>query len=213
MAEDETTWFESLYAAADGDPSGVPWARLAPHPGIVAWIDQPGLDLEGVHACVVGCGLGDDAAELARRGCRVTAFDISPTAIRWARDRFPDLGVEWRVADLFDLPEDLLGSAGLVVEVRTVQSLPRHLRDAAMLAVSSLVGEGGYLVAMALLATSDDVAQGWEGPPWALAPSELAAYRAGGLERLSLDHPHEPGPDGAMEVRLTYHRQAGPGAA
>ncbi|PWG72600.1 SAM-dependent methyltransferase, partial [Enterococcus hirae] len=79
--------------------------------------------------------MGDEAADLARRGCRVTAFDISPTAVAWAQQRFPDLDVDWRVLDLLDLPGDLRGAFGLVVEVRTVQSLPASRRDDAMHAI------------------------------------------------------------------------------
>lgn len=186
----------------------MPWARLTPHPLIVSWLDQPGLEVSGSDTCVVGCGLGDDAAELAGRGCRVTAFDVSETAVAWARRRFPDLPIDWRVVDLFALPDDLRGAFGLVVEVRTVQSLPATHRDAAMQAIASLVAEGGYLVATALMATSDEVARTWEGPPWALAPSELAAYRAAGLERVALEHPQAPDAQGTIETRLTFTRPA-----
>jgi SAM-dependent methyltransferase len=205
---DVSGWFEPLYAAAGGDAAAVPWAKLEPHPYLMSWLDQPGLELAGVDAVVVGCGLGDDAVALARRGVRVTAFDVSATAIAWARQRFPDVAVDWHVADLFDLPSTLVGAFGLVVEVRTVQSLPQSHRDAAMLAVGSLVGPGGYLITTVLLATTDEAARTWSGPPWALAPSELAAYRAAGLERLALEHPRGADASGAMEVRLTYHRPA-----
>lgn len=199
-------WFEPLYAEAQGDPAAVPWAHQEPHPHLVAWLDQPGLDVTGVDAVVVGCGLGDDAAELARRGCRVTAFDLSPTAIAWARRRFPDLDIQWVVADLLDLPDHLVGAFGLVVEVRTVQSLPASVRDEAMLAIGSLVGDGGWLLASLLLATSDEAARAWEGPPWALAPAELTAWKAVGLERMSLDHPLVTPDHTTMMVRVTFRR-------
>ncbi len=217
LRDQATAWFEPLYRDADGNPAVVPWARLEPEPLVHAWLDQPGLDVAGVDVVVVGCGLGDDAAELARRGCRVTAFDVSPTAVDWARDRFPDLSVDtptagritWEVADVLDLPDHLVGAFGLVVEVRTVQSLPGTVRDDAMLGIASLVGPGGYLVATTLVATSDEAASRVQGPPWAQAPAELAAYRAGGLERVSLDHPPEPAGD-AMAVRLVFHRRVPP---
>jgi SAM-dependent methyltransferase len=172
---------------------------------VTSWLDQPGLDVTGVDAVVVGCGLGDEAAELARRGCRVTAFDVSPTAVTWARERFPGLDVEWRVVDLLALPADLVGAFGLAVEVRTIQSLDPADRDLGMQAVASLLGPGGWLVATLLLATSDQVARDWQGPPWAVAPSELAAYRAAGLVRVGLDHPPGGG-EPAMEVRLVMRR-------
>ncbi len=205
-----TDWFDPLYRDADGDPAGIQWAALAPHPHLVAWLDRPGLDVTGVDAVVVGCGLGDDAAELARRGCRVTAFDVSATAVDWAWRRFPDLDVRWEVADVLDLPDHLVGAFGLVVEIRTVQSLPGTVRDAAMQGIASLVGSGGWLLATTLLATSDEAARRWKGPPWAQAPAELAAYRVGGLERISLDHRPGHADDDAMSVRLTFQRPAAP---
>jgi SAM-dependent methyltransferase len=205
VSDEATTWFEPLYAGAGGDVGQVPWARGAPSPALLAWLDQPGLDVSGSDVLVVGCGLGDDAAELARRGCRVTAFDISATAVAWARDRFADLDVVWRVEDLLALPDELRASAGLVVEVRTAQSLPEEVRGDAMAAVASTVAPGGLLVHVGLVATNPRAAHEWQGPPWALAPDELVAYERSGLRRLALAHPGDvDGP--AMEVVLTMQR-------
>lgn len=207
MPDEATDGFDALYAEAQGDARRIPWARGQAHRYVTAWLDQPGLDVTGVDAVVVGCGLGDEAADLARRGCRVTAFDISPTAVDWARRRFPDADVDWQVLDLFDLPGHMRQAYGLVVEVRTVQSLPGDRRDEAMHAIASLVGPGGVLVATLLLATSDTAARAWQGPPWALAPSELATYAMAGLERQGLDHPPGQQDQPAMEVRLVMTRR------
>lgn len=207
MSRDGTAWFEPLYEEADGDPSRVPWARDGASPHLLAWLDQPGLEVAGSDALVVGCGLGDDAAELARRGCRVVAFDLSATAVAWARRRHRDVDVSWRVADLLDLPADLVASAGLVVEVRTVQSLPEEARAEAMAAIATTVAPGGVLVHVGLVATSPRSAHEWEGPPWALAPDELAAYERAGLRRLDLAHPADADA-AAMEVVLTMERPA-----
>lgn len=209
MDRNGTDWFEPLYEAAAGDPAAVPWARQAPSPLLLSWLDQPGLEVAGSDALVVGCGLGDDAAELARRGCRVVAFDVSPTAVAWARQRFAATDhagdVTFRTADLLDLPDDLVGSAGLVVEVRTVQSLPEELRGDAMQAIASTVAPGGLLVHAGLVATNPRAAATWQGPPWALSPDELRVYEAAGLERLALAHPTGT-EDDAMQVVLTLQR-------
>lgn len=157
---------------------------------------------------MVGCGLGDDAVELARRGYEVVAFDVAESAVAWARERFPKAGVDWRVVDLLDAPDDLVGAFDLVVDVRTVQSLPGVVRDAAMHAIGNLAAPGGVVLAVTLVAASNEVSRSWQGPPWAQAPSELAAYRAAGLERVALEHP-DADERGAMEVRLTLQRPAG----
>jgi len=85
---DAVGWFEALYAGAKGDPRAVQWADLLPNPHYVAWAEHRELRGEGKRALVVGCGLGDDAEDLARRGFRVVAFDVSATAIAWCRRRF-----------------------------------------------------------------------------------------------------------------------------
>lgn len=147
--------------------------------------------MDGVDAVIVGHGVADEVAELARRGCRVTSVDLTDGDV-----------------DLLDLPDRLRGAFGLVVELHSVQSLPASDRDAAMQHVASLVGPGGFLLATTLLATSDTASRTWDGPPWALAPSELAAYAAAGLERVGLDHPPVDEDEPAMEVRLVMRRPA-----
>ncbi len=204
-AGDPLGWFDALYRRADRRTQSIPWAELGPHPYVTDWLADPVVAPPGRRAAVVGCGLGDDAVAVADHGFEVTAFDVSSEAVAWARERFPKAAVDWRVIDLLALPDDLAGGFDLVVEVRTVQSLPGVVRDAAMHAVASLAAPGGVVVAVTLVATDAQRARAWRGPPWAQAPSELAAYRAGGLERVALEHP-DPQGQRAMEVRLTWQR-------
>lgn len=206
-----TGWFEPLYADAAGDAARVPWGGATPHPYVESWLADPVLVPPGDRAVVVGCGLGADARSLLEHGYDVTAFDIAPSAVTWARERLP-ASVALRTADLLDLDEDLRGAFDLVVEVRTVQSLPGLVRDAAMHAVATLAAPGGVVVVVTLLATSATAAAAWDGPPWAQAPAELAAYRAGGLERVALEHA-DPAGDAALDVRLTFVRPSGGGAS
>jgi SAM-dependent methyltransferase len=129
-------FFESLYAGAGDDYSQIPWARLSPRPVLVDWLDaEP--PAAGTVALVVACGLGDDAEELARRGCVVDAFDVSATAIDMARHRFPDSSVRYLVADLFHLPWSWRERFELIIEVQTIQSLPPSAHRAAVAAIST----------------------------------------------------------------------------
>lgn len=201
-----TEWFEPLYARANRDASAVPWAGMEPMPQLVSWLDQLDGGVDGLTALVVGCGLGDDAAELARRGAIVTAFDVSATAVQWARERFGELGIDFVVADLFDLPAGWARSFDVVVEVRTIQSLPPSVRAPASAAVGRCVGPQGLLVVVALLATSQAAREAAGGPPWPLAPAELADFRVDGLDRLELAHPRDSG--AAMDVVATFARSA-----
>jgi hypothetical protein len=204
-----TGWFEPLYAAAHARDrvADVPWGTGG-HPYLLDWLAAPSLPLpDRPSVCVVGAGLGDDAVAVAEAlpDAEVVAFDVAPSAVAWARDRHAGRGVRFEVADLLALPEGWRGTFDLVVEVRTVQSLPGVVREAAMHAIGTLVAPGGALVAVGLLATSADAARRAGGPPWPQAPSELAAYRAAGLARVALEHP-PAGEDGVVEVRSTWRR-------
>lgn len=161
---------------------------------------------------VVGCGLGDDAAALAERGYDVTGIDLAPTALRWARRRFRHLAIDWRRLDLLDADARaaLEGRFDLVVEVATVPYLPGVVREAAMDAIGRLAAPGGVLVVVTWLATGAKRSDATPGPPWGQAPSELAAYRSGGLVRLALEHPPRDTVMGPLlEARVTLQRPRG----
>jgi SAM-dependent methyltransferase len=173
-----TGWFEPVYAAAHGDAERVPWADEKVNRWLVQWLDAQAPTRSGENAVVVGCGLGDDAEELAKRGYDVVAFDVSPTAIEWAKERFPDTSVQYRVADLFELPSSMQSAFDFVFEAYTLQALPASVRGIAVDAVASLVAPGGELLAVMRGTESDDPG---EGPPWPLTRKELSGMEAAGL--------------------------------
>ena len=96
-------------------------------------------------ALIVACGLGDDAEEVSRRGYQVTAFDLVPAAIGHCRERFPGSAVSYQVADLFRLPGGWSRAFYLVVEIRTLQSLPLAQRADAAAIIAGTVRPGGRL--------------------------------------------------------------------
>ena len=136
----------------------------------------------GPRALIVGCGLGDDAEEAARRGYQVTAFDLSPTAIRDCRERFPGSAVDYQVADLFQLPVSWRLAFGLVAEIRTLQSLPLAQRADAARAIAATVRPGGWLFVHCL--GRDDDERG-DRPPVAGQPARAARSATRGCARPS----------------------------
>ena len=199
---DPTAFFEPLYVAAAAGREAVPWDRGGPHPLIDEWArDVAG---EGRTALVVGAGLGPDAELLAERGFAVTAFDVSPTAIATARERFPGSPVDYRVADLLDPPPDWSQAFDLVVESLTVQSMPVEFHAPAIANVAGLVAPGGTLL---VVAAQRDAADGpVDGPPWPLTRAEVEAFAGGGLETVRLDDVREP--DTPPRWRAQFRRPA-----
>jgi SAM-dependent methyltransferase len=176
--DDPTGWFEPLYADAKGDPTAIQWADLQPNPHLFAWLADTGVAGAGRRALVVGCGLGDDAEELARRGFAVVAFDVAPTAVAWCRRRFPDSAVDYRVADLLDPPAAWDHAFDLVVEIYTLQVLPPDARARAITTIARFVADGGGVLVVARGRATEDP----PGPmPWPLTRRELAGLAATGL--------------------------------
>tara|TARA_Y100000588_G_scaffold308660_1_gene333336 strand:- start:18814 stop:19467 length:654 start_codon:yes stop_codon:yes gene_type:complete len=157
------SWFEELYQESDRDRGLIPWDWKEPHPFLVDWIEN----FEGNHgrALVVGCGLGEDAAFLSTRGWQVTAFDISESAVEWARKLHPQIPVEWVVEDLLNTPDSWHGKFDLVLEVHILQAIPREISKMASKRLSPLVATGGHLVCIGRI---DDSEEEQTGPPWPL---------------------------------------------
>lgn len=174
--DDPVGWFEELYNAGEAGDIELPWSRTDPHPLLAEWVAARGIHGPG-RAVVVGAGLGADAEYIAARGFDTTGFDVSETAVRVCRERWPGSPVQYRVADLLDLPADWRGAFDLVVEVLTVQALPVALRSRATDGVRGLLAPGGTLVVVALRA-QDGVAPE-PGPPYPLTRGDVEAFGAG----------------------------------
>jgi SAM-dependent methyltransferase len=187
-AGDPTGWFEQLYAEAGAGTAEVPWDVPRPSKLLAGWVRDNALTGAGRTALVVGCGLGRDAEFLAGLGFATTAFDISATAVRIARERHPGSPVEYGVADLLDPPPQWRGAFDLVLESNNVQALPKPVRDRAIAAVGPLVAPGGTLLVLAAASRGDAEPGGTENggteagtPPWPLTRAEIDAFAAPGL--------------------------------
>ena len=175
---DATGWFDALYKEAEGNNEKIPWADLEPNKFLVSFAEKTNLQGNGRKALVVGCGLGDDARFLADLGFKVTAFDISPTAIDWAKQIHAETGIEFAVADLFDAPKDWLKAFEFVLEVYTIQPLPLEMREKVIDAIAQFVAEKGKLVVVTRGREDDE--QPTE-LPWALSRKDLSRFEFNGL--------------------------------
>jgi SAM-dependent methyltransferase len=193
--------YEGFYRRAGQNLAGIPWAAMAPDPSLVGWLDGRKRPAAGARALVVGCGLGDDAEYVARRGFLTTAFDFSPTAIERCRERFPSSAVDFQVADLFRLPTAWASAFDLVVEVRTLQSIPVDLRAAAVIAIGAKLAPGGLLFVHSFGAPDGER---FDGPPWPVTATELALLAEAGVERVQ--YTEEPVSRRACSFSAVYRR-------
>ncbi len=170
-----SAWFEEFYQWAGDDAGQVPWADGAPHPLFEEWLSTRQLG----KVAVIGCGLGDDAERLVAQSEEVWAFDVSRTAVEWARKRFPNTTVRYEEADLFNLPANETNTYDQVIEIYTLQALPPESREAARTALASLLAPGGELVIITRWRRPEDEL----GPvPWPLLKAELEAFKDLGLQ-------------------------------
>lgn len=143
---DPTGWFDSIYKNANGDHTKVFWADLEPSSYLLNYLKENPINKESKKACVIGCGVGDDAEALSQFGFEVIAFDIAPSAIELCKKRFPNTKVNYLVADLFDYPKEWFENFNLVYECNTIQVLPGEYRKKARSAMSSMLAKDGIIL-------------------------------------------------------------------
>ncbi len=199
-------WFEALYEEAlvkRGERRLVPWAEAAPRFRLQAWLaEHPG---DGRRAIDIGCGLGDNARLLAEAGWQVSAFDLSETAIEWARKQPGAQAISYHVADLFALPAAWEGGFDLVHETYTLQAMPQSHVEKAIGHVARLVAPGGTVLVMC---RARDAGEAAEGPPWPLCLDQLAPFAAAGLEQSLLEEFWDEGDPPIRHFLLEYRRPA-----
>jgi SAM-dependent methyltransferase len=205
-AGEPTAWFDRLYVEGVDGSTTLAWDRAEPNPLLVrAFEQQPHLrDGRAKRAVVVGAGLGADAAYVAQLGYQTTGFDVSPTAMRIAAERIPE--VEFLAADLFRLPPEWRQAFDLVVEIYTVQALPIALQPEATAHVADFVRAGGTLLVIAAARDDNTPDDSIEGPPWPLTRAAINAFTTPDLNLIQLDHTPSPNDPTLYRWRAEYLR-------
>jgi SAM-dependent methyltransferase len=83
-----------------------PWMNPYKFPEIMPRIEAEAMQLQDRHLLEIGCGMGFDSAEFLKRGVKVTATDLTPAAVRLARQHFELFGLQpadARVENVLDL--------------------------------------------------------------------------------------------------------------
>lgn len=173
-------WFEPLYADAGSNGAGVPWANMETHPSFANWLNHNPLKGDGKLALVVGCGMGDDAIELESLGYQVTAFDVSETAIKFCKQRFPHSKVDFVRADLLEHQARWQRKFDFVLEIFTVQALPPKYEKELIQNISGFVAVDGQVLVVAEVGRDERSFE--NGPPWVLTTGHVDAFESCGLE-------------------------------
>ena len=181
---DPTGWFEQLYRESEEGRSAVPWVELRANPKLLEFWLHHRLEVRGKRALEIGCGVGDDAEQLAEWGFETTAFDISETAIQRCRRRFPESRVAYVTADLLKPPTEWAGAFDFVLDINTFQVLPASAREVAMRSAAGFVRGGGHLLVIARAREESDPPGEM---PWPLTRRELARFTEFGLRELSFE--------------------------
>ena len=111
----------------------------------------------------LGCGRGQYAPELARRGWQVVGIDNVPAAIAEARRR--DARAAYVVGDVTDLPAAGLGTFDFFLDVGCFQGLHAEQRAAEGHGVTTLANAGATLLMLAF------------GPTWMRSLLEGVSYK------------------------------------
>ena len=146
--EDPATFWENRYSAAGQSWSGRPNAAL----------EREAADLTPSTAIDLGCGEGGDALWLARGGWRVTAVDISPSALALGEATAVSGGlsgsIRWQQADLAEWqPEDTYD----LVTAHFLHSPVELPREVILRRAATAVAPGGLLLVVGHAGV----------PPWA----------------------------------------------
>jgi 2-polyprenyl-3-methyl-5-hydroxy-6-metoxy-1,4-benzoquinol methylase len=200
---DATGWFEELYTQAQGNEQAIHWADMEVNPNLVGWLDRRNVGSTGKLALVVGCGLGDDAEELAHRGFEVVAFDIAPTAIDWCQKRFPHSAVAYVVADVFDPPSAWQGRFDFVLEAYTLQVLPVDVRSKAAASIAGLLAKEGTLLVICRGRSPQEPPGDL---PWPLTKEELEVFKSAGLQQVQCEDYFDQEEPPKRRFRVEYQR-------
>lgn len=179
-----TEWFEVLYSQANNDEKLIPWADMRPNHNLIQWLNHHNIQSQVKTGLVIGCGLGDDAEELSKRGFQVTAFDISPSAIEWCKQRFPHSSVNYLVADLLNPPSEWNQNFDFILESYTLQSLPTELSEKAIDIIANFLSTKGELLVICRGRNPED---NLDKVPYPLTKNDLIKFVDAGLVLLDFE--------------------------
>jgi methyl halide transferase len=189
-----------------------PWEKGAPAPPLVEWLERRG-PLQG-KILVPGCGSGHDvrAIAAASQTAQVIGLDIAPSALEQAH-RYALAGAEsYQLANLFELPAELIGRFDWVFEHTCFCTIDPRQRPEYVRAVTRALRPEGSLLAIFFLNPWDPGETPEEGgPPFGITRDELDQLFITHFELVEELHPSAayPGREGREIIRLLSRSSVG----
>ncbi len=138
-ANDEKFWTNIYQTETPGWEKG--------HEAVWLPMALPQLKLGPSRVLVLGCGSGHDAAYLAKAGHKVTAVDISPEAIKGAKEKYGEVkNLSFLQSDLFGLPREWEGQFDLILEHTCYCAIDPARRNELVKYWHKLLSEKGQLL-------------------------------------------------------------------
>lgn len=139
MSEHFRTQYEKCY-----DSDEYYWG-LEPAPFLDELLSAAGKDASQLRVLDIGCGEGKDAVYMARKGCKVTAFDLTVSGIRKTKRLAADSNTEIDafVADINDFSID--GQFDIIYSTGTIQYLFDENIDGFFEKINTLTKTGGLV--------------------------------------------------------------------
>ena len=151
-----------------------PWDKGRASPALVAWLNQNRGVITGP-VLIPGCGTGHDvrAVATAEPASFPLGIDISEIAVRRCRQQKTCGNEGYRKANLFALPEDLMGTFNWVVEHTCFCAIDPEKRHAYVSAVAASLKPEGLLLGIFYLNPRSNDDQPSSGPPHGTTIKEL----------------------------------------
>lgn len=126
-------------------PKSVPWYEPEAPQELVALVSK----LSPCNVLDVGCGTGDYAIYLAKKGFEVTAIDISKKAIQYAKEKSKEdnVKIDFRVLDAVNISQ-LKKKFDLVLEWGLLHFISFGQRVNYIKSVANLLNDGGKYVSL-----------------------------------------------------------------
>ena len=145
-SSDGSTEMEAIYRTVS--PENIPWNLREPPDVLVEFLNQ-GV-VRPCRCIDLGCGLGHYTVYMASSGFDATGVDVSPTAIRMAKENAREAGIECRfvAADLLDCLSDDLETFDFAYDWELLHHIDPEHRNHYLQNVVRLLNPGGYYLSV-----------------------------------------------------------------